>query len=39
MPALREYVKAEQQPWRYAVAAGVVIGLPMLLGYALGKGR
>lgn len=39
MPALRAYVKAEQKPWLYAVGAGVVIGLPMLIGYALGKGR
>ncbi len=39
MPALRAYVKAEQQPLYYAAGAAVVIGLPMLLGYALGKGR
>lgn len=37
MPALRAYVYAEQRPWVYAAAAAGVIGLPMLLGYALGK--
>ena len=39
MPALRAYVKAEQQPLLYVAAAAGVIGLPMLIGYVLGKGR
>lgn len=38
MPALRAYVYAEQRPWVYPVAAVGVIGIPMLLGYLLGKG-
>ncbi len=38
MPALRAYVAAEQRrPWSYVVGAGVVLGIPMLLGYALGR--
>ena len=35
---LRGYVYAQEHKWTYAAAAGVVIGLPLLLGYALGKG-
>ena len=38
MPALRAYVYAEQHPWVYPAAVLGVIGLPMLIGYALGKG-
>jgi len=39
MPALRAYVYAEQNPWAWAVAAAAIIGLPMAIGYSLGKGR
>lgn len=35
---LRYYVYAEQNKWVYAVAAAVIIGVPMLVGYDLGKG-
>lgn len=38
MPAIRGYVYAEENPWAYVVAAAAVIGLPMAIGYALGKG-
>jgi hypothetical protein len=39
MPAVRAFVKAEQyRPWSYVAGAAVVFGLPMLIGYALGKG-
>lgn len=34
---LRGYVYAEQHRWVYAAAVVGVIGVPMLLGYALGK--
>lgn len=40
MPAVRVYVQAERyRPWSYLVGAGVVIGVPMLIGYALGRKR
>lgn len=39
MPAIRGYVYAEEHPWAYVVGALVVIGLPMAIGYSLGKGR
>lgn len=38
MPAFRGYVYAEQYPWVYFAAIAGVVGLPMLIGYALGKG-
>ncbi len=38
MPPLRAYVYAQAHPWAYAVAAAVVIGIPLALGYTLGKG-
>lgn len=34
---LRYLVYAEQNPWVYPVAIAAVLGLPFLLGYALGK--
>jgi hypothetical protein len=37
IPALRAYVYAQRNPWVYAVAALGVLGVPMLLGYHLGK--
>lgn len=36
---LRGYVYAEQHPWTYVAGAAAVIGLPMWIGYMLGKGR
>lgn len=38
MPALRGYVYAQQHPWVYPVAGAVAIGVPVLIGYLLGKG-
>lgn len=35
---LRAYVYAQANPWAYGVAAAVVIGLPLLVGYRLGQG-
>lgn len=35
---MRAYVYAERHKWVYAVAALGIIGLPMLIGYELGKG-
>jgi len=35
---MRAYVFAEDHKWAYAVAAAAIIGLPMLIGYRLGKG-
>lgn len=38
MPAIRGYVWAERnRPLSYALIAAGVLGLPMLLGYAIGK--
>lgn len=38
MPLMRAYVTAEQhRPWSYVGLAAAVIGLPMLVGYAIGK--
>jgi hypothetical protein len=34
---LRAYVYAEQNPWVYPVAIGAAVGVPLLLGYLLGK--
>lgn len=39
MIPLRAYVYAQQNPWAYFVAAAVVLGLPMWIGYELGKGN
>lgn len=36
---LRAYVYAQQNQWVYPVAIGAAIGLPILLGYYLGKGK
>lgn len=37
MYPLRAYVYAEQNPWVYPLAALVIFGLPMFIGYELGK--
>lgn len=34
----RAYIYAEQHKWAYVAAGAAVIGVPMLLGYMLGKG-
>lgn len=39
MPALRLYVQAERySPWSYVAGAAVVLGLPIMIGYAIAKG-
>ena len=38
MPILRGYVYAQQHPWVYPVAGAVAVGIPVLIGYLLGKG-
>jgi hypothetical protein len=38
MIPLRAYVYAQQNPWAYFVAIAVVLGVPMWIGYELGKG-
>jgi len=38
MPGLRAYVYAQQNPWVYPLVIAGVIGLPMLIGYHLGRG-
>jgi hypothetical protein len=38
MPVVRGFVYAEQHPWTYPVAGAVVIGIPVLIGYLIGKG-
>lgn len=37
MPVLRGYVYAQQNQWVYPVALLAVIGLPMWIGYELGR--
>ena len=39
MPAVRAYVYAEANPWAWVVGAAAVIGLPMAIGYAMGRSR
>lgn len=36
---LRAYVYAQQNKWVYPVAIAAIIGLPMWIGYELGRGR
>jgi hypothetical protein len=36
---MRAYVWFEQHKWAYAVAAAAIIGVPMLIGYDIGKGK
>lgn len=37
MIPLRAYVYAERNPWAWPVGIGAALGIPMLLGYVLGK--
>jgi len=37
MPAMRAYVYAEQHPWVKVAAVAGVLGVPMLVGYLLGR--
>lgn len=36
---LRAYVYAEQRPWVYVAAVAGVVGVPLLIGYALGRSK
>lgn len=36
---LRAYVYAQQNKWVYPLAIAAIIGLPMWIGYELGRGR
>lgn len=36
---LRAYVYAQQHKWVYPAALAALVGLPLLIGYQLGKGR
>lgn len=36
---MRGYVYAQQHKWVYPVAIGVIVGLPLWIGFTLGKGR
>ncbi len=38
MPGLRAYVYAQKNPWVYPLVIAGVFGLPMLIGYHLGRG-
>ncbi len=38
VPVLRAYVYAQQNKWVYPVAVAVILGLPLWIGYELGKG-
>lgn len=37
MIPIRAYAYAEQHPWAYLLGAGLVVGVPLLIGYAIGK--
>ncbi len=37
LPALRAYVHAQQNRWVYAVAAAALFGVPLLIGYEIGR--
>lgn len=39
MVPLRAYVYAQQNTWVYPLAIAAILGIPMWLGYELGKGR
>lgn len=39
IPALRAYVYAQQNTWVYPVAVAAIIGLPLWLGYEIGKSK
>jgi hypothetical protein len=39
IPALRAYVYAQQNKWVYPVAIAAAIGLPMWIGYELGRSK
>jgi hypothetical protein len=38
-PVLRAYVYAQQNKWVYPVAMAVLLGVPMLIGYELGRNK
>lgn len=38
MPAMRAYVYAQRNQWVYPAAIAAILGLPLLIGYNLGKG-
>lgn len=37
-PALRAYVYAQQNKWVYPLAVAALVGLPLWVGYELGRG-
>lgn len=37
MPALRAYVYAQQNPWVYPLAIAAILGIPLWIGYELGR--
>jgi hypothetical protein len=37
MPALRAYVYAQANPWVYPVAIAAILGIPLYIGYELGR--
>lgn len=38
MPALRAFVYAQQNPWVYPAAIAAILGIPLWLGYEIGRG-
>ncbi len=38
VPVLRGYVYAQQHKWVYPLAAAAIIGVPLWIGYHLGRG-
>ncbi len=39
VPALRGYVYAQQNKWVYPIAVAVLLGIPMLIGYEIGRNQ
>jgi hypothetical protein len=39
VPVLRGYVYAQQNKWVYPLAVAVILGIPLWVGYQLGRGH
>lgn len=38
VPALRAYVYAQQNTWVYPLAVAAIVGIPMWIGFKIGRG-
>lgn len=39
IPVLRAYVYAQQNKWVYPLAVAALVGIPMFIGYEIGRGN